>query len=334
MMQRPIEIDRLTATMGYAAVPASYLLHAIRAGERFGLDPREIIVELGQAQGRRRPGGRDHRDRGRDGGDSGTHCDDHGRPRRRPDRHAGDERRPGRARLVGRRGLARAVRAGDRAVHVLTNSRAHSPAEARGLIASAAARRPRGVPRRPAWCCAATARCARTCGRSTTRCAAVVSPERARRAAAARAGASRPPVASPSAASTCSSATASACRSIARSTPRDGALAYSRRAPAPLGGGALRRPLRRGRRGRRSRSHACGDRPAPPTVAAAIGSAGESGRPVAVSRMPRRATTSRRSPRGLRAAEDAGSPVIVRCSPAFVAALTGSARRTARRSQR
>ena len=48
VMQRPIVIDRLTATMGYAAVPASYLLHAIRAGDRFGLDPREIIVELGR----------------------------------------------------------------------------------------------------------------------------------------------------------------------------------------------------------------------------------------------------------------------------------------------
>jgi 4-hydroxy 2-oxovalerate aldolase/4-hydroxy-2-oxovalerate/4-hydroxy-2-oxohexanoate aldolase len=48
IMQRPIVIDRLTATMGYAAVPASYLLHAIRAGERFGLDAREIIVELGK----------------------------------------------------------------------------------------------------------------------------------------------------------------------------------------------------------------------------------------------------------------------------------------------
>jgi 4-hydroxy 2-oxovalerate aldolase/4-hydroxy-2-oxovalerate/4-hydroxy-2-oxohexanoate aldolase len=48
VMQRPIVVDRLTATMGYAAVPASYLLHAIRAGERFSLDPREIIVELGR----------------------------------------------------------------------------------------------------------------------------------------------------------------------------------------------------------------------------------------------------------------------------------------------
>lgn len=48
IMQRPIEIDRLTATMGYASVPASYLLHAIRAGERFGIDPRDLIVELGR----------------------------------------------------------------------------------------------------------------------------------------------------------------------------------------------------------------------------------------------------------------------------------------------
>lgn len=48
VMQRRIEIDRLTATMGFAGVPASYLLHAVRAGERFSLDPREIIVELGR----------------------------------------------------------------------------------------------------------------------------------------------------------------------------------------------------------------------------------------------------------------------------------------------
>lgn len=48
VMQRPIVLDRLSMTMGYASVPASYLLHAIRAGERFGLDPRDIIVELGR----------------------------------------------------------------------------------------------------------------------------------------------------------------------------------------------------------------------------------------------------------------------------------------------
>jgi 4-hydroxy-2-oxovalerate aldolase len=48
VMQRPIVIDRLSMTMGFAAVPASYLLHVIRAAERFGLDPREIILELGR----------------------------------------------------------------------------------------------------------------------------------------------------------------------------------------------------------------------------------------------------------------------------------------------
>jgi 4-hydroxy-2-oxovalerate aldolase len=48
IMQRPIVIDRLSLTMGYASVPASYLLHTIRAGERFGIDPREIVVELGR----------------------------------------------------------------------------------------------------------------------------------------------------------------------------------------------------------------------------------------------------------------------------------------------
>jgi hypothetical protein len=48
IMRRPLEIDRLTATMGFAAVPASFLLHALRAAERFGVDPREIIVELGR----------------------------------------------------------------------------------------------------------------------------------------------------------------------------------------------------------------------------------------------------------------------------------------------
>jgi 4-hydroxy 2-oxovalerate aldolase len=47
IMQRPISVDRLTATMGYAAVPASYLLHVLRAADRFNLDPREIIVALG-----------------------------------------------------------------------------------------------------------------------------------------------------------------------------------------------------------------------------------------------------------------------------------------------
>jgi 4-hydroxy 2-oxovalerate aldolase len=48
LMPGPVEIDSLTATMGYAGVPASFLLHAIRAGERFGVDPRRIIIALGE----------------------------------------------------------------------------------------------------------------------------------------------------------------------------------------------------------------------------------------------------------------------------------------------
>ena len=35
-------IDRLTATLGYAALPPA----SCCAGERFGVDPREIIVAL------------------------------------------------------------------------------------------------------------------------------------------------------------------------------------------------------------------------------------------------------------------------------------------------
>jgi 4-hydroxy 2-oxovalerate aldolase len=48
LMPGPIVIDRLTGTLGYAGVPASFLLHAIRAGERFDVDPREIVLELGR----------------------------------------------------------------------------------------------------------------------------------------------------------------------------------------------------------------------------------------------------------------------------------------------
>jgi 4-hydroxy 2-oxovalerate aldolase len=48
LMPGSVVIDRLTGTLGFAGVPASFLLHAIRAGERFGVDPRRIIEELGR----------------------------------------------------------------------------------------------------------------------------------------------------------------------------------------------------------------------------------------------------------------------------------------------
>jgi len=46
--QRLPVIDRLTLTQGYIGVPGSFLLHAVRAGERFGVDPRDILREVGQ----------------------------------------------------------------------------------------------------------------------------------------------------------------------------------------------------------------------------------------------------------------------------------------------
>jgi 4-hydroxy-2-oxovalerate aldolase len=48
LMPGPIVVDRLTATMGYANVPASFLLHIVRAAKRFDVDARDIIVALGE----------------------------------------------------------------------------------------------------------------------------------------------------------------------------------------------------------------------------------------------------------------------------------------------
>ncbi|MDR1489466.1 MAG: 4-hydroxy-2-oxovalerate aldolase [Desulfovibrio sp.] len=47
-MHRPIVVDKLGLTTGWAGVYGSFMLHSIRAGERFGVDPRDILVELGQ----------------------------------------------------------------------------------------------------------------------------------------------------------------------------------------------------------------------------------------------------------------------------------------------
>lgn len=48
MMQRPQVIRSAPLMLGYAGVYSSFLLHVYRAAERFGLDPRDILVEIGK----------------------------------------------------------------------------------------------------------------------------------------------------------------------------------------------------------------------------------------------------------------------------------------------
>jgi uncharacterized protein YgbK (DUF1537 family) len=218
------------------------------------------------------------------------------------------------------------VQPGDRAVHVLTNSRAHSAEEARELIASAASAARSQYPE---------ARLVLR-GDSTLR-AHLWEEYDALRAVVAPARGGVPLLLVP-ALPAAGRVTIGGVHLLERGGERvpldrteyarDGALAYSdaelsRWAEERSGGRfvaseAVTVPLAR-LRGPTGAAD----------LAAAIGAAGESGRPVAVIPDAENDDDLRTIAQGLRAAEDAGSPVIVRCSPAFVVALTGSAPRTA-----
>ena len=213
-----------------------------------------------------------------------------------------------------------AVEPGDRAVHVLTNARAHSGGEAAELVASAAAAARAAVPRRPpdparrqhaAGAPLGGVRRAPLGRRSGPR--GRTAPARARRFPR--------PAGSRSAASTCSSATARACRCTRPSTRATG------RSPT-------RAPISRpGPMSEAAANWRCRTRPncaaAPARWRSALGAAAALGRPAAVVPDAETAADLEAIADGLRAAEADGVPVIVRCAPAFAAVLTGAGARGA-----
>jgi len=50
ILQQPLEINSETIMLGYASVYSTFLLHARRAAQRFGVDARDVLKEVGRRQ--------------------------------------------------------------------------------------------------------------------------------------------------------------------------------------------------------------------------------------------------------------------------------------------